>query len=100
MSSNVKEYQTENYIEHSKNIRFHPDLNFGEKMFYAEMESMSKNSPVLFSARRMSKLFGVSHQTILNWVKKLVQLDMIEINVDYVEPNYIQKKFIKIKIKK
>lgn len=66
-----------------KNIRFHPNLSHGEKLFYAEIDSLSKNKHCPFSSRQMSKFFGVSHQTILNWVKTLIDLDLIEIRVDY-----------------
>lgn len=80
-----------------KNIRFHPKLNFGEKMFYAEIDSISREKHCPFSSRKMSEIFGVSHQTILNWVKKLIDLDLIEIGVDYKES--CCRQFIKTKNK-
>lgn len=97
MATALLEYQPETYIQFHKDIRFHPELNFGEKLFYAEIESMSKTSHFPFSSRKMSKFFGVSHQTILNWVKKLVELGLIEIVVEYAEPSCLQTQFLRIK---
>ncbi len=98
MSQALKEYQPEVTILMHKDIRFHPDLTFGEKMFFAEMLSMTKknkkgNCP--FSSRKLSEFFGVSHQTILNWVKKLIDLELLEVGIDY--RNKECKQFIKIK---
>lgn len=83
MSHALQEYATETHIQLHKDIRFHPDLTAGEKMFYAEIQSMSKNSKCPYSSRKMSEFFGVSHQTILNWVKKLVDLDLLEVAMDF-----------------
>jgi len=85
MSTALKEFKPEVNIPMHKDIRFHPDLTSGEKMFYAEIQSMSKKGNCPFSSRRLSEFFGVSHQTILNWVKKLVKMDLIEVGVDYNE---------------
>ena len=79
----VHDFSPETEINIHKTIRFHPELSHGEKLFYAEIDSMSKNKRCSFSARKMSEIFGVSHQTILNWVKKLIDLDLVEIRVDY-----------------
>jgi hypothetical protein len=91
----LEEYQPEIEIHLHKKIRFHPDLSFGEMIFYAEIESMSKGKNLPYSSRRMSEIFGVSHQTILNWVKKLINLNLIEIGVDYKGDGC--NRFIKIK---
>jgi hypothetical protein len=96
-SAVVQDYFPETEIQIHKTIRFHPELNFGEKMFYAEIDSMSKKKHCPFSSRKMSEFFGVSHQTILNWVKKLIDLDLVEIGVDYKDPDCRQ--FIKTKNK-
>lgn len=77
------DFSPETEINIHKNIRFHPNLSHGEKLFYAEIDSLSKNKHCPFSSRKMSEYFGVSHQTILNWVKKLIDLDLVEIRVDY-----------------
>lgn len=90
MSHALQEYVPETSIKLHKDIRFHPDLTFGEKMFYAEVQSMSKESKFHFSSRKLSEVFGVSHQTILNWVKKLVELDLLEVTVDFKTDGYKQ----------
>lgn len=100
MSNALQEYQAETNIPMHVDIRFHPDLTYGEKMFYAEIQSMSKKNKkenLPFSSRKLSEFFGVSHQTILNWVKKLQELDLIEIGVDYT--NHDCKQFMKTKVK-
>lgn len=98
MSTSVAlEYFPETEINIHKTIRFHPELSHGEKLFYAEIDSMSRDKHCPFSSRKMSEYFGVSHQTILNWVKKLMDLDLVEIKVDYKEPSCHQ--FIKTKNK-
>jgi predicted transcriptional regulator len=79
----VHDFSPETEINIHKTIRFHPNLSHAEKLFYAEIDSMSKNKHCPFSSRKMSEIFGVSHQTILNWVKKLIDLDLVEIRVDY-----------------
>ena len=86
MSNALQEYQPETNILFHKKIRFHPHLTWGEKMFYAEIKSLSeknikKNCP--YSSRKLSELFGVSHQTILTWIRKLVELDLLEVGVDF-----------------
>lgn len=95
MSQALQEYATETHIQLHKDIRFHPELTSGEKMFYAEIESMSKNSKCPFSSRKLSEFFGVSHQTIINWVKKLVDLDLLVVDIDYKNDGC--KKFLKTK---
>jgi len=82
----LQEFIPETMIPLHKKIRFHPDLSFGEKLFYGEIESLSREKLCPYSSRRMSEIFGVSHQTILNWVKKLIDLGLIEIGVDYNLP--------------
>lgn len=91
----LQEYEPQTSIEMHKSIRFHPDLSYGEKMFYAEISSMSKKSKFHFSARKLSKHFGVSHPTILKWVKKLVDLNLIEVGIDYKNQGF--KQFITAK---
>ena len=100
MSNALQEYQPETNILFHKNIRFHPDLTWGEKMFYAEIKSLSeknatKNCP--YSSRKLSEFFGVSHQTILTWIRKLVELDLLEVGVDF--NNKHCRQFLKTKNK-
>jgi hypothetical protein len=97
MPVSLKSYKPETNIELHKDIRFHPDLNAGEKMFYAEIQSMSREKSCPFSSRKLMGIFGVSHQTILNWVKKLIDLDLIEVGIDY--KNEECRQFIKTKKK-
>jgi DNA-binding MarR family transcriptional regulator len=92
MSQALQEYEVHTNIPLHKDIRFHADLTYGEKMFYAEIQSMSKCP---FSSRKLGEFFGVSHQTILNWVKKLVDLDLLEVGVDY--KNKDCRQFLKTK---
>lgn len=83
-----------------KDIRFHTGLTFGEKIFFAEIQSLtekSKTGTFPFSSRKLSEFFGVSHQTILNWIRKLEKLNMLEVGVDYNNPDCRQ--FLKTKQK-
>lgn len=86
-------YHPETNISLHKDIRFHPHLTFGEKMFLAEIQSLIQNNEkhrFPFSSRKLSEIFGVSHQTILNWIRKLVALELIEVGVDYNNQDYRQ----------
>ena len=62
-----------------KDIRYHPDLTYGEKFFLAEMMSLTGPNSCEFSSRKLSSQFNVSHQTVINWIKKLVRMDYLEI---------------------
>jgi predicted AAA+ superfamily ATPase len=95
MSNLAKNYSPQTVIPFHKDIRFHPQLSFGEKIFYAEIKSLSEKKYCPFSSRKLSEFFGVSHQTILNWVKKLVELDLLEVGMDY--KNQECRQFIKAK---
>lgn len=83
-------------IKLHKTIRFHPDLTFGEKMFLAEVQSIISNNESKkfpFTLRKLSEMFGVSHQTIKNWIKKLVNLGFLEVGMDY--DNQEHRQFLK-----
>ena len=80
MEAIMKDFKPETTIPLHKSIRFHPDLTFGEMIFFSEIQS--KNT-CPFSAKNLGNYFGVSHQTILNWVKKLVNLGLLEVGIDY-----------------
>lgn len=83
----------ETTIPFHKDIRFHTDLSFGEKMFFAEIKSLAeKNEKGTFpySSRQLGEFFGVSHQTILNWIRKLEKLNLLEVGVDYNHPEHRQ----------
>jgi hypothetical protein len=72
--------EAKNAILFPAEIRFHPDLSWGEKVFMAEIQSMTEEGNLpKNTSRSLSAYFGVSHQTILNWIKKLTFLDLLEI---------------------
>ncbi len=98
MSSALQTYEPETNILFHKDIRFHPRLTFGEKMFYAEIESLAqKNEKKVcpFSSRKLSLFFNVSHQTILNWIRNLSELDLLEVGIDFT--NNECRHFLKLK---
>lgn len=89
-------------IKLHKTIRFHPKLTFGEKLFLAEVQSLISNSEpkkFYFTLRKLSEMFGVSHQTVKNWIRKLVNLGFLEIGMDYEENHQFLKNINKTKIK-
>lgn len=86
--NSLREYQPEKAIIFTDTVRFNKDLSWGERVFPAEMQAITKNGKCPFSSREMKEIFGVSHQTILNWVKRLSALGLIEVGVDYANaPN-------------
>lgn len=94
----IDKFKAKKTIPFLKEIRFHPDLNFGEMVFLAEIHSLtSGGKSVMFSSRKLAEIFNVSHQTILNWVRKLQKLDLLEIDCDFQIPH--NKISIKSKIK-
>jgi len=98
MSQALQEYKPETNILFHKDIRFHPDLSFGEKMFYAEIKSLSEKNEQKrchYSSRKLSEFFSVSHQTILTWIRKLVELDLLEVGIDFNNKDH--RHFLKIK---
>jgi hypothetical protein len=101
MSQALQEYKPETNILFHKDIRFHPDLTFGEKMFYAEIQSLSQQNEKKrcpYSSRKLSEFFSVSHQTILTWIRKLVELELLEVGVDYNNKDHRQ--FLRTKVTK
>lgn len=101
MSNALQEYFPEAEIPFHKEIRFHPNLTFGEKMFYAEIDSLcNQNEKGIcpYSSRKLCELFNISHQTILTWIKKLVELELLEVGIDVTKKEC--KQYLKIKSKK
>lgn len=91
MSKTAMSYQPEKTILFSKEIRFHPELTSGEKIFLAEIQSMTKaNGRHPFSCKDLGEIFGVSHQTIANWVKKLIKKGFVDITMDYANEDHKQ----------
>lgn len=82
MSKTLEAFSPDRTITMHKNIRFHPELTSGERLFMSEIYCMSEKGRINFSSRYLSKVFNVSHQTIINWIKKLADLDMIEVTPD------------------
>lgn len=99
MQNTAELYQIEQEISFPKEIRYHSELSFGEKVFLAEVRSLcqkNKKHRCPISSRKMAELFGVSHQSVINWIKKLVDLDLVEVGVDYNDK--FNRNFIKSKI--
>lgn len=87
MAVALKEYVPEKTILFTEEIRFHPELSFGEKVFLAELQSITANGNTLpFSSRKLGEIFKVSNQTIINWVRKLQNLGLIEVDCDFDSP--------------
>lgn len=84
MSQVLTEYTPQETFSFPSNIRFNPDLTCGEKIFLAEIQSLSKNGNSLYlEPRALCKAFGVSHQTIINWVKNLSSMGFLEVECKY-----------------
>jgi DNA-binding MarR family transcriptional regulator len=93
-------FEPENNIIFHKDLRFHPELTFGEKMFLAEIQSITskrETKRLNYSLRDLSELFGVSHQTIKNWIRKLVKLELLEIGIDFEDTS--RRQYLKTKNK-
>ena len=87
MSAVLNDYIPQENIMFSHKLRFNPELTFGEKVFLAEIQSMSQlGNPPELSSRRLSEMFGVSHQTIINWVKKLINMGLLEVESNNTDP--------------
>jgi len=93
----LQEYNPETNVLFHKDIRFHPKLSPSEKIFFIEVQSMTNKKNLPFSSRKLGKHFNVSHQTIINWVKKLVELDLLEVGINY--KNQECRHYLKSKIR-
>lgn len=94
MHKEVTVFKPKESISMSKKIRFHPKLTWGEKVFLAELLSINPGEGLRLQPLRLGKVFGVSHVTIGNWVKKLVDNGLAEIQTsDYFSgETYIKAK--------
>jgi len=91
MSKSKTSYNPSEAILFKKEVRFHPNLTFGERVFLAEVQSLTKDGQKYpFSCKNLGEVFGVSHQTISNWVKKLVRMGLVDVAVDYANHNHKQ----------
>lgn len=95
MLKKIKEYQPAPTILFDKKVRLHPDLTFGEKVFLAEVQAMNQHDSCPYSVKTLSEFFNVSHVTIMNWVKKLVNMGLLEVTCDYSKKGC--KHFLKVK---
>ena len=87
MSLALECYVPEKTILFDESIRFHPELTFGEKVFLAEIQSITADGKsVNFSSRRLAEIFGVYHQTIVNWVRRLSHMGLIKVDCDFDSP--------------
>lgn len=77
-----KKFIPANNIPLHKSIRYRRDLTPGEKIFYAEISAMEEDGKVHFSSRKLSDILGFSHQTILNYVRRLEERDLIDVHYD------------------
>lgn len=98
MQAALEFFQPETNLTLHKDLRFHPDLSFGEKMFLAEIQSIiskQENQKFYYSLRDLSVSFSVSHVTIKKWIKKLVSMDLLEVGLDY-KTSENRRHFLKI----
>lgn len=66
-----------------REVRFHPSLTFGEKVFLAEIEDMTMRGRIPFESRSsLARMFGVSNPTIANWLEKLTKLGLVDVQTD------------------
>lgn len=76
-------------------IRRNEDLNLSQKMFISEIDSQTQYSAIPFSSRTFGLAYGLSHQTVINYVNRLEKMGYLEVIID--ESN---NQFIKSKLKK
>jgi len=69
-------------IQLDMDIRFHPDLTWGERLFLAEIKSMCTQGTCYYHQNKLAELFHVSKMSISHWIKKLSQMGYIEIVFD------------------
>lgn len=65
-----------------KEIRYNPMLTFGEKIFLSELKtviSQSEKKRFPYTLRSLSQVFCASHQTVKNWVQKLIRLELLQV---------------------
>lgn len=96
--SAVALYQPEPTIPLEYEIRFHPDLTWGEKVFLAEIKSMCTRGKCQYHQSNLAEMFNVSSVSIHTWIKKLCNLGYIEVGMDGDDPEC--RFYIKLKEKK
>lgn len=84
-------------IAFHKDVRFNTNLTYGARILLAEIQSMTVDGKCIYSLMRFKNLFGVTYTTLKNWIKSLVKLNLIEIGVDFENPDGSQYFLIKQK---
>jgi hypothetical protein len=82
----VQLFEPETNLILHKDLRFHPELTFGEKLFLAEIQSIiskQEKQKLYYTLRDLSNQFSVSHQTVKLWIRKLTTMELLEVGVDY-----------------
>ena len=80
---NTLEYKIEPEIKLTKEIRFHPKLTPGEKLFLSEINSLCSLGECYYQPKQLGKIFSVSSATVSQWVKKFVELGLIEVAIEF-----------------
>jgi DNA-binding MarR family transcriptional regulator len=83
MLNKYNDYTAQDHIVFPSKIRFHKHLTFGEKVFMAEIIAMQGCE---FSPKDLAQFFNVSSPTIINWVTKLISLNLIDLAADKDNP--------------
>ena len=97
MARVMQNYKPQSTIKLHKEVRFHPQLTHAERLFLAEIQAINEKGKCYFSSRSLCEVFNVSHQTIINWVRKLADLGLVEVGVD--TSTYGYKKYLTAKNK-
>lgn len=96
MASRNTRYEPAASIGFRKEIRFNPDLSAGEKVFLAEVESMTAKGRFPFKSQAaLADIFGVSNPTITSWITRLVKKGFLEVEMDFANEDC--KKFLVMK---
>lgn len=89
MTKEIFDYSIQESLVMDKALRFHPDLSSTEKLFYAEIESMSQGQPIPLDTKQLKQIFNVSSQTVNNWIRNLASLKLIDIAIECVNKEMI-----------
>ena len=79
-------YHPEPSIPLDYDIRFNPDLTWGEKVFYAEIKSMCAKGKCYYHQSSLAEMFNVAPVSIHTWIKKLCTLGFIDVSMDSEDP--------------
>ncbi len=75
-----------------KEVRFNPELSWGEKAFISEI--MSSKDRFYYQPKVLADRYQVTPVTIGSWVKKLSNAGLLEVATDYNDPicrHYIRR---------